>query len=308
MSLKTISNAFTSKAGRQLLIAQKHSPAILFGVGVVGVVATVVVASRATLKIESIMDEQDEVLAKIELAENIEGYTEQDKQRDVLLLKLKTAGRLAKLYSPALALGALSIGCLSGSHIILNRRSVALTAAYALVDQSFKEYRSRVIEEFGMDKDEEFRFGTVEREVTTETKAGLVKSTVKVVDPASKSLYTFLFDEVNSASYSKDWGYNQTFLAAQQIYANDRLQARGYLFLNDVLRSLGLELVPHGQLVGWLADPEKFGRTGDGFVSFGIFNNTREGGERFVNGYERAVRLDFNVDGNIWELIGKAAR
>lgn len=306
MNITTIKNAITSRAGRQLLIINQKSPAILFVVGVAGVVATVVVASRATLKLDDVMTESEE---KLDLVKNYVGpkYSDEDRRRDIILIHSKTFGRIAKLYAPALALGALSVGCLTGSHIILNRRNVALTAAYSIVDRSFREYRKRVIDELGMDKDEEFRFGTVEKDVILDTKDGPIETTIKTVDKSTKSMYSFMFDEVNNKNYSKNWGYNQTFLAAQQLYAQTRLRARGYLFLNDVLDSLGFDRVPHGQLVGWLADPKKFGRTGDEYVDFGL-GDTRDSSIRFVDGNERAVRLDFNVDGNILDFIARAAR
>ena len=91
------------------------------------------------------------------------------------------------------------------------------------------------------------------------------------------------------------------FLKRQQAYANDKLKANGYLFLNEVYDMLGIPKSKAGQVVGWIYDPEN--GTGDNYVDFGIYNVNREAARDFVNGYERTILLDFNVDGNIWEMM-----
>lgn len=91
------------------------------------------------------------------------------------------------------------------------------------------------------------------------------------------------------------------FLRAQQNYANDLLVKRGYLFLNDVYKMLGFEPTRAGQVVGWRHEPEK--SDCDGYVSFGIYNANRETARDFVNGYERSILLDFNVDGPILDTL-----
>jgi hypothetical protein len=84
------------------------------------------------------------------------------------------------------------------------------------------------------------------------------------------------------------------FLRAQQQWANDRLHAHGYIFLNEVYEALGLERSQAGQLVGW-----KLNGNGDGYVDFGLYSIGDESNRAFVNALEPVVLLDFNVDGPI---------
>jgi len=303
MSLAAIKNKVTSGIGRQVLVGQKHSPTLLFVAGSVGLVATVVLASRATLKMDEVLREAEEKDVKIDAALDLESdeYTEEDAKQDGILVRTQTALKIAKLYAPAVVVGAATIAAFTGSHVILNRRNVALTAAYGAVDKAFREYRGRVINEFGKDKDREFRFGVVGREMAVDTNDGVAVKTVKVVDPefakesGGRSMYAVIFDESNR-NWNPDWRYNSMFLRSQQDYANDRLRRDGFLFLNDVYQALGFERTAFGQLVGWVLG------NGDDLVDFGLMDNGYET-TLFINGDERSTWLDFNVDGMVLELI-----
>jgi hypothetical protein len=303
MKLKSISNALTSRAGRQILKVQKHSPALLFGAGVVGVIGTVVLASRATLKLEEtlhyIQNDMTRVQSATTASEGHHAYTEQDRQRDMAVLRVKGIVSVGKLYAPAVALGAVSIAALTGSHVILNRRNVALTAAYAAIEKGFREYRERVVGAYGEDKDREFRYGVVKQQIVEETENGPVTKTVKRVDMnAAPSVYARFFDE-SSSSWSKEPTYNQVFIQCQQNWANDMLKARGHLFLNEVYDMLGIPRTKEGQIVGWVLNGE-----GDNYVDFGVFRGKEAFmGQQFVNGVERSVLLDFNVDGVVFDKI-----
>jgi hypothetical protein len=301
MSLRAIKNSVTSRVGRQVLVTQKHSPTLLVGAGIVGVIATVVLASRATLKMEEVLREAEEKDNQIKgaVALETENYSEEDARKDKLGVRVQTAGKIVKLYAPAAIVGVLSIGALAGSHVILSRRNVALTAAYAAVDRGFKEYRQRVVEEFGELKDREFRFGMVENELAVDTDDGVAVKTVKGVDSKSfeefgYSIYAKLFDEYNRY-WKKEWSMNQLFLQCQQNYANDALRANGHLFLNEVYDMLGLPRTKAGAVVGWVKGH------GDDTINFGIAETYD--GMRFIKGQERSVVLDFNVHGVILDLI-----
>ena len=303
MSLMAIKNKVTSKVGRKILVAQKHSPTLLFGVGVVGVVTTVVLASRATLKMEEVLSEAEknekdfEKLAEAEPSK----YSEDDRHNDSKINKAKTAVKIAKLYAPAAMVGVVSIGAFTGSHVILNRRNAAVTAAYAALDKGFRQYRDRVVAEYGPEKDQEFRFETIEREMAVDTDDGTAVKTVKTVSDKNRgSIYSRFFDEVSS-NWSPVRHQNQFFIKAAEQYANDLLNARGHVFLNEVYDSLGLERSKEGAVVGWVKGH------GDGYIDFGIFSRKDNIGvfdaQRFVNGEEKSVLLDFNVDGVIYDLI-----
>ena len=288
---------------------EKHSPEILMGVGVVGVVATTVTACRATMKLNDILDECSETRDKIKsVQENPaydDRYSDEDAQKDLTINYVQTGVKIAKLYAPSVALGVLSVGCLVGSHSVMQKRNAALSAAYLTVDKSFKEYKQRVIDRVGEEVEKEIRYGIKAEEVveTVTDEDGnetTVTETVKMMNPNLYSDYARFFDEA-SPYWQKDPEYNLVFLKAQQQYANDLLRAKGRLFLNDVYDMLGIEKTKAGQIVGWVYDPEN--PNGDNFVDFGIYDMSKERVRAFVNGYEATILLDFNVDGNIWDLM-----
>lgn len=290
------------------LKAIKHSPEILAGVGVVGVVGSLVMACKATTKLSDILDESKEQLDKIkEVAADPayeEKYNQDDAKKDTTITYVQTAMKVTKLYAPSVILCASSLGCLLASNNILKKRNAALSAAYMTVDKSFKEYRKRVADRFGEEVEKEIRYNIKAEEITKVDEDGNeVTETVKVMngtdDPNSYSDYARFFDE-SCAAWQNDAEYNFTFLKAQQQYANDLLKARGRLFLNEVYRMLGIDETKAGQVVGWVYNPDN--PTGDNFVDFGIFNMQRERVRAFVNGYEPNILLDFNVDGVIWDL------
>ena len=288
---------------------QKHSPEILAGVGVVGTVASAVMACKATLKLDEILDECKETRDKIkEVAENPryeKEYSPEDAKKDLTVNYTQTAVKIAKLYAPAVILGSASLGCLLASNDILRKRNAALSAAYMTVDKSFKEYRGRVAERFGEEVEKEIRYGikAMEVETTVVNEDGsetTITETVKTMDPNLYSDYARFFDEA-SPCWQNDPEYNLMFLKSQQQYANDLLKSKGRLFLNEVYDMLGIDRSKAGQVVGWVYNPEN--PTGDNFVDFGIYDMSKERVRAFVNGYETNILLDFNVDGDVWSMM-----
>lgn len=290
-------------------VVEKHSPEILAGVGVVGVVASTVMACKATMKLNDILEESKETRDKIKEVESNPRYeaeySHEDAKKDLTINYTQTAMKIAKLYAPAVILGSASLGCLLASNDILRKRNAALSAAYMTVDKSFKEYRQRVVDRFGEEVEKEIRYNIKAEEVTSTVVAEdgsetTVTETVKTMDPNLYSDYAKFFDEA-SPYWQKDPEYNLMFLKSQQQYATDLLRARGRLFLNEVYDMLGIEKTKAGQIVGWVYNPEN--PIGDNFVDFGIFDMSKERVRAFVNGYEPNILLDFNVDGNIWDLM-----
>ena len=298
--LKSV-NGVTSKAVMKL---KKHSPEILVVAGIAGTVVSAVLACKATTKVAEILDETKGTLDTIHEgmetgAINGQEYTNEDGKKDTVVVYAQTGMKLAKLYGPAIILGTLSITSILASNNILRKRNVALGAAYAAIDKSFKEYRGRVIKRFGEQVDTELKYGVKakkfeEIEVDPETgKEKKVKKTVMVADPNLQSDYAVYFDS-KSRNYETNPDYNRMFLKAQQAFANDKLQTRGHLFLNEVLDDLDLPRTPAGQIVGWTKDGP------DGYVNFRIVEVERETED---GRHEPALLLDFNVEGNIWEKM-----
>lgn len=281
---------------------QRNSPVILTTVGVVGVVTAGVLASKATLRLEPIIDEAKEgveTAKKLKSEKTAEEYSSVDYQKDITHVYFKTGLKVAKLYGPSVTIGLASIGCIVGAHGILHKRNVASAAAYSVLQKSFEEYKNRVVEKYGEEAEEEIRLQT-----TTETRKNPVtgeEETVKVshIDPNGVSAYARFFDETNK-NWEKVPSENLFFLKAQQTYANHLLRARGHVFLNEVYEALGMEHSEEGAVVGWFLDGE-----GDDYIDFGIYDFQRPEARDFVNGREDSILLDFNVDGLIYNKIGK---
>lgn len=312
MKKAEIMNTLTRKFYRVGFKFKKHSPEILVGAGVVGVVASAVMACKATTKLDDVLAETKDTVDKIhdvtEHPEKIpEGkeYTVEDSKKDLTIVYTQAGVKLIKLYGPAVVLGTVSIAAIIGGHHILRKRNIALAAAYTAVDKGFKEYRGRVLERFGEEVDRELRYNIkakeIEKTVTDANgKETVVKETVDVADPNLTSDYARFFDD-GCTGWTKDPEFNLMFLKDQQRYANDLFKSKGHLFLNEVYDMLGIPRTQAGQVVGWIYDEKN--PIGDNFIDFGIYDIADERKRSFVNGYERTILLDFNVDGNILEMI-----
>lgn len=310
MTLTTITNAVTGSLHKFGFVLRKHSPEILAVGGTIGVIASGILACKATTKVGAILEETKDTLDIIhEGTETGEvcgkEYTAEDGKKDTAIVYAQTGWKLVKLYGPSVGLGILSIGALLTSNNILRRRNLALATAYAALDKGFKSYRSNVLERFGKKVDHELLYNIKAKQITEEVvdeETGEVKQvekTVEVVD-ASKIFpdpYCRFFDEYNE-NWEKNPEFNMMFLRARQSWANDLLKSKRHLFLNEVYEMLGLPKSKAGQFVGWIYDPKNPDHKGDNYVDFGIFEAKRQN-MNFVNGYEPSILLTFNVDGDI---------
>lgn len=309
MGKTEIMNRLTRTIGRTGLKLKKHSPEILLVTGVVGVVTSAVMACKATTKIDTILEESkdrvDIIHETVKDPEMQEKYTVEDSKKDLALVYTQTGLKLAKLYGPSIALGVASIGCILAGHNIIHKRNVALAAAYTAVDNTFKEYRGRVIDRFGKQLDRELRYNIRAEEieevsVDEKGKETIVKKTVEVVGPTGYSGYSIAFDDGNTG-WDPDPEITKFFLVQQQNYANDKLRARGHLFLNEVYDMLGAPRTKAGAQVGWIYDEEH--PLGDNYVDFGVFDIHKPKARDFTKGLEKVIILDFNVDGVILNHI-----
>jgi len=317
MKLEKITTGLSKMTGKTGLVLQKHSPEILLGVGIAGTVASTVLACRATSRAELVIENHKEKVDKINYAWQmvqdgeiaIEEYSEKDKQKDLVVAYTQTSVDFIKLYGPAITLGVASIACIIASHGIMKKRNVALIAAYKAVEEGFSAYRKRVIEEHGEEADYMYKNGLRKQEIVEAAytdadgvKHKAQKKQVLVDDPNGLSVYARFFDE-SCTQWSKNPEYNLMFLRSQQNYYNDMLKSRGHVFLNEVYDALGIPRTQAGAVVGWMISDN-----GDNFIDFGVFDGDRPRARDFVNGYERSIILDFNVDGVIYDLFtrGKA--
>lgn len=306
--VNTITRSF-HKVGFQM---KKHSPEILLAAGIVGTVASAVMACKATLKVNEVLDTAKEDIDKIHEAtekgvtEAGKPYTPEDSKKELAVVYVRTVVDFAKLYGPAVILGSLSITSILASNNILRKRNVALAAAYAAVDNGFKEYRDRVIDRFGKELDRELKYNLKAKEVeevvmNEDGSETTVKKTIEVTDESvGHSPYSVIYDD-GCIGWTKDPELNKFFLMNCQDYANRQLKEKGHLLLNDVYEMIGIPKTKAGHVVGWIYDPEN--GHGDNYVDFGILDIHNERKRAFVNGYERNIILDFNVDGDIYNLM-----
>lgn len=295
---------FSKFAGRSGLVLQKYSPEILIAVGIAGVVTSAVMACKATLKLEDTLCTAQDRIETVKCAEENDQDPAINYKKELAVTYVKSGVELVKLYGPSVALGTASIGCIVCSHHIMKGRNLALVAAYKTIEQGFNNYRRQVIEEFGDEKDRQYKYGITEETVTEiekdeNGKTKKVKKGIESADPNKFSPYAKFFDE-GCADWSPNAEYNLAFLKCQQNYANDLLRARGHLFLNEVYDMLGIDRTGAGQMVGWVINKDG---SGDNFVDFGIYDMNNPQARKFVNGQERSILLDFNVDGVVYDLI-----
>lgn len=292
--MKVINDKMTRFLGNQVLVLKKQSPHLLFGAGVAGVVTSTVLACRATLKLDSKLDEIQGRVADIKVlahSRTPEDRTPVIKNRDREVARVYIRGvyDVSKLYAPAVIIGAASIACLTQSHMILTRRYTGAVAAYSALQTAFENYRERVRKEIGEEKEQELYYGLALDPTGKELSYALPQGST----PGSP--YARFFDEYNK-NWEKSAEKNHFFISCQQNYANHLLRARGHVFLQEVYDMLGIERTPAAQVVGWLYEAPE----GDGYIDFGLFDNRNTD---FINGRERSILLDFNVDGIIYDKI-----
>ena len=289
-----------SMINKGALAVKRRTPEILVFAGIGGMVVSAFMACKATRRLDPVLEMHkknvDAVHKRYQVIRN-----EQAEKKAMTKVYFKTGMECVKLYAPSVGIGVLSITSILTSNNMIRKQNMALAAAYAAIDTSFKQYRNRVVERFGEDVDRELRFnGHQEKIEVVETnekgEEKKVKKTVTVVEP-EHSDYARYFVYGEAAAAEQNYDYNRLFLKAQQELANHILRAHGYLFLNDVYDMLGIEKSLAGQAVGWVYDKDVDDH-GDNYVDFGIQEVYRKRSDE-PNDYEKVFLLDFNVDGSI---------
>lgn len=316
-----------AQSGRKIgLLISKNAPQIFTAVGCIGVGVTAVLASKATLKVDAALEETKNDLEKLHTAkermatdeEFAEKYPVKDYRRDLALVYFRAGKALTKIYWPAITSGILSIACILKGQNIIHGRYISSVAACDQATKLFKEYRKRVVADLGEDADRKYRFGIEDVAVVTPVldkkgnpktdKNGEIKTvteTVHTVDgrAVNKGDFARIFDEVSTKEWDPSAAYNKNWLLTQQSIATEMLQGRGYLFLNEVYRMLGLKITEAGQDVGWLYikdDPDR-----DCYVDFRMFELNENGESHYdaMTDTNNAILLDFNCDGYIRDKL-----
>lgn len=288
----SLPEGITRTIAKQVLVAKKNSPHIFFGAGILGAIGSTVLACRATLKLEETLDEIKTDIEKVKVAEHL---SKEEYYRLMTLKAGRGAIKITRLYLPSAVVGAAALAALANSHAELNRRNHALSGALAVMSQAFEEYRERVREEVGDEKERDIYYGVTEKHIEIDGK----KQLVRVIDKDGFSPFARVFD-ANSWRWENNPEINRMIILAQEAYMQDKLNRYGYVLLNEAYEVLGLERSSEGAIYGWIRskpnEPTKL-------ISFGLDKFPQN--IHFIKGQENHVVLDFNVDGIIYDMIDK---
>lgn len=211
----------------------KNAPAILTGLGVVGLFTTVGLAVKATPKALQILrseaDNQGLRLEDEDLSKLHTWFT----PKEVVLLTWKA-------YMPSVVTGVFTAGCIIGANSLNAKRRAALLAAYSITEKTYREYQDKVKEVVGEKK---------EREVRTEVAKDAVKNSKEdhniVGDGYEDSI--LCFDKLSGRYFSSS--VNRLYKA--EVNFNKRMMNDYWANLNDFYTEIGLAHIAIGETLGW---------------------------------------------------------
>lgn len=204
----------------------KHSPEILTGIGIAGMITTTVLAVRATPKALDLISEK-----------------EYEKRRDLTPMeKVKTAW---KPYIPAVITGTLSTACLIGANSVNLKRNAALAAAYTLTDTAFREYKEQVVEVLGEKKEQTVHDKVAEKKVKENPPpinevAIIGKGPSLCLEPLSMRYFKTDISTIKKAE--------------NEINAKILTDMYGWVTINDFYDELDLPHTETGDALGWNLD------------------------------------------------------
>lgn len=285
--MKYVPKAITRAVGRTVLKSQKNAPTLLFVAGVTGAVTATVLACRATLKTQPVLDDWKKDLIDLETHASRNRVAEDQYRKDLAYMHFRYIGRITKLYGPSVVLGVVSISCLTKSHNLLKERNAALTATVVGLQNFLESYRGRVREEVGEEREKNIYYSSTPVELIEDTPNGPKK--IYGSAPGAPSPYSVIWDETSGVWQDSD-EYNRHLVRLQEGLLTDKLRAQGYLFLNDVYKVFDIPVTQTGQLCGWMIPHPK----SDDFVEITITP---------MHDFHRSLMLDFNVAGVVYDML-----
>ena len=306
-ALNNLTSTITYAVGHTKTFFSRNSAEILLIGGAIGVVTGTVMACKATLKADSVMDEHKAKKEKIGTClENPEiDYDEITAKEDLKNLTIQTAVKMIKCYAPAVILESFSIGTIFASNHIMQQRNAALAASCAAVEAAYKKYREKVVEKYGKEVDDELYYGTKtenKKITTTDPETGektkTTESKTYLQEEYGCSPYAVLFDS-SAIEFYQDDATNMFMLKNREKEATVRLRANGMLTLNDVYEMIGVKPTDIGLTHGWIF--EKDNPDGDNEVKFDMRHVYVK--DPYSDREERAILIDFNCDGFVYGRV-----
>lgn len=291
LSLAMIGSGLTRFGGKALLLGQKYAPQIMTYSGVAGFIGTVVCACKATTKAEKILDNKEKQLAEAETEEEEKAINSEARKE------------LIKTYAPVVTLGVASTALILGGHHIIQTRSAGYAAAFKASEKAFRSYREAVAKKYGEDPNKLTISDTSSyaEESEKQKKAVAVAKDNKKPFSDSSDVYTAWWAQDTTNEWSPSPKMNYYFLRKMQDQLNDLLRNRGYVFLNEARKKLGLPYIKEGQILGWVLRNDN--RDGDNFIDFLHLDNPNDSVNALIQLQNVPVLLDFNCDGIIFEEI-----
>lgn len=207
----------------------KHSPEILTGIGVTGMITATVLAVKATPKaLELIKEERDELYP---LDESIK------------LTPVETVKAAWKPYIPAVITGIGSIACVIGASAVNHKRNAALATAYAISERTLVKYRDKVIETIGEKKEKEVREKVSQDEVNCKP----VSNSQVIITSKGNTLF---MDSISGRYFRGDM--DKIKKAVNEL--NRRMNYENYISLDEFYYEIGLEPTKTSSRVGWNLD------------------------------------------------------
>lgn len=203
------------------LSMSKHSPEILTGLGIAGMVSTVVLAVKATPKALLLKDEAT--------------Y-----EKDAPLTRTEVVKTCWKCYIPTAIAGTTSIACLVGASAVSAKRNTALAAAYALTETALREYKDKVVEVIGEKKEKAVR----EAVAKDKMEQNPVSKTEVIVTNKGNAL---CFDPLSGRYFNTD--HDKLRKAENEI--NARMLDEGCVALNEFYYEIGVDGTSVGENIGW---------------------------------------------------------
>lgn len=233
MNKSTIANAF--KSFTQSI--KKHSPEILTGIGIAGMITTTVLAVKATPKAISLIEKEKERQTKVQ--EELNGP--RVKVIPVEEIKPIDAIKVAwKCYIPSVVIGGASVACLIGASSVNAKRNAVLATAYKLSESALVEYREKVIETIGEKK---------ERAIRGEINKDRLEN-----NPVNNNnvIITGNGDTMCYDHYSKRYFKSNMDNIKKAINEINRIMLlESYVSLNDFYSEIGLDCTEYGDKMGW---------------------------------------------------------
>lgn len=308
MKLPINANAAKTLAVKGYMKLRKISPELALAGGIAcgigAVVAGCLCAKHVTKAVEDCHKDLDDIQKKVEEAK--ENNWPVPLEKDIRQMNWRAYNRMvwkiARALAPAIGLEVASIALFLLSHGVLKKRYLNTAAAYAALQEAFMGYRGRVAEVIGEDAEKVLLAGgkvekgiMVEGEDGTATKAS---GNNLVIKDHKKSPYEFDFNR-NTAplTWNPNPDYTEAFLRQTQNFFNDMLQKRGHVFMNEVLDALGMSRTPAGAVCGW------YRGAGDDYIDFGYMDSYMRDYQLDNDLCRRNIHLNFNVDGQIWDMI-----